>query len=428
MSSSPQVVAQHKPPWPEITELIGGDHLRAATSLDAVDGVIPQMVAEPAGPDELARTLRAANAAGAAVIPRGGGTKLGWGNPPRRADLVLSTARMNSVLEHAWADMTASVEAGCTVAALQQRLAAHGQHLAIDPLWPELATIGGILAANDSGALRVRYGSLRDLIIGITVALPDGTLAKSGGKVVKNVAGYDLPKLITGSLGTLGVITQAIFRLHPQPKTERTITFEAGSAEALNEFLLAFLDSQLPFTGLQMRVGEGRTPELDIRFAGTPAGIEAQVNQARKLAIGARETESPSAPWKAQQRLWDLPGQALLAKISVLPADLHALCALTRTAAQARGIDWSLVVQGVGVGWLRLSGTDTALIEVARFVRGEIANKLGGSFVAYGCKALPKSQVDVWGVPGDEMPLMRRVKEQFDPAGTLNPGRFVGGI
>jgi glycolate oxidase FAD binding subunit len=179
--------------------------MRAAIAEDAVDGVVPQMVIEPGTPEEVARALKIATGAGLQVIPRGGGTR--WigailldARTPKR-ELILSTRRLNRVVEHAWGDMTATVEAGCTFQQFQQTLAEHGQRLALDPLWPEQATIGGILATNDSGPLRVRFGSLRDLIIGITLALPDGTLAKSGGKVVKNVAGYDLPKLATGSLG-----------------------------------------------------------------------------------------------------------------------------------------------------------------------------------------------------------------------------------
>ena len=162
------------------------------------------MVFEPSSETELAAALRCGDAAGLGVVPRGGGTKTGWGNPPVRADLILSTARLNRVIEHAWADLTVSVEAGCTIQNLQNALAEHGQRIAVDPLWPERATVGGILSTNDSGTLRIRYGALRDLIIGVTIALPDGTLASSGGKVVKNVAGYDLPKLATGALGTLG--------------------------------------------------------------------------------------------------------------------------------------------------------------------------------------------------------------------------------
>src|SRR5207245_1417934 len=218
-----------------------------------------------------------ANRTGLAVIPRGGGTKLDWGNPPRHADLVLSTARLGRVLEHAWGDMTATVQAGCTVAQFQRTLAEHGQRLALDPLWPDRATVGGILATNDSGALRTRYGSLRDLIIGITLALPDGTLAKSGGKVVKNVAGYDLPKLATGSLGTLGVITEAVFRLYPLPRDVRSMSLTAASTDILCQIVLAVQDSRLAFTGLQVRAESECPPQLDVRCEGTTAGIQAQV-------------------------------------------------------------------------------------------------------------------------------------------------------
>ncbi len=231
MTHSPETAIKVRADAPraELASIVGADHLRTATAPDAVDGVPAQIVVEPGSADELARVLRCANAAGLSVVPRGGGTKLGWGNPPQGADLVLSTARLDQVLEHAWADMTATVEAGSTVGRFQQTLGEHRQRLALDPLWPERATIGGILATNDSGSFRVRFGALRDLIIGITLALPDGTLAKSGGKVVKNVAGYDLPKLATGSLGTLGVITQAIFRLYPLPHEVRSVNFTASS-------------------------------------------------------------------------------------------------------------------------------------------------------------------------------------------------------
>ncbi len=196
MNPTPGAASQApaKAPWEELAAVVGPEHFRSASAADAVDGVVPQKVAEPANAEELAKVLRIADGAGLSVFPQGNGSKLDWGYPPRRADLVLSTARLNRLLEHAWGDMTATVEAGCTVATLQKSLAEHGQWLAIDPLWPERATIGGILSTNESGSLRVRYGALRDLIIGVTIALPDGTLARTGGKVVKNVAGDGLPK------------------------------------------------------------------------------------------------------------------------------------------------------------------------------------------------------------------------------------------
>src|SRR5258707_507031 len=263
--------------------LLGSEYVRAAGAADAVGGVQPKLVVEPGTARELADVLRLSNDAGLAVIPRGGGTKLGWGNPPARADLILSTARLNEIIEHAWADLTVTVEAGCTIQRLQETLAEHGQRLALDPLWPERATIGGVLSANDSGALRLRFGALRDLIIGVTIALPDGTLASSGGKVVKNVAGYDLPKLVTGALGTLGVIVRAVFRLLPLPRNTRSFSFSAPDVDLTQRFVLAVQDSKLAHTFLQSHFSNDATPVSDILFEGTEAGLSAQDTQLRTL-------------------------------------------------------------------------------------------------------------------------------------------------
>jgi glycolate oxidase FAD binding subunit len=423
MSSPPQAATRAAAPWDELAGVVGPEHIRPATPADSIDGVTPERVVQPGSAEEVARVLRVANSAGIGVCVRGNGSKIGWGNPPQRAGLVLSTARMNKVVEHAWADMTVTVEPGCTIRQLQDTLAQHGQRLALDPLWPERATVGGVLATNDSGFLRVRFGSLRDLVIGITVALPDGTLAKSGGKVVKNVAGYDLPKLITGSLGTLAVITQAIFRLHPKPKNTRTISFELASPDTLNKLMLAVMDSQMAFTGLQFRAGNGAAPGMDIRFAGTEAGIEAQVQQARKLAAGARELELREEVWRSAQSLWESAGNSIIAKVSILPANIAKLC----DAAEATRLQWSLALQAVGIGWLKLSGDDAALVAGVNAMRAELG-KAGGSLVCYGCPTALKAKLDVWGPTGDSHFLMRRIKAHFDPAGTLNPGRFVGGI
>src|SRR4051812_34330802 len=269
-----------------LESIVGKPNVREATQRDLVEGGRPQFVVEPGSEAELAAVLKSADEAEAKVLPRGAGTKMDWGNKPIAADMVLSTLRLNRVLEHAWGDMTATVEAGCTVGKLQTALAEHGQSLAIDPLWPEQATIGGILATNDSGSLRVRFGSLRDLIIGITLVLPDGTIAKSGGKVVKNVAGYDLPKLVTGALGTLGVVTTAVFRLHPLPTETRSITISGGSSGALQKLATTIHDSQLAYTGLQFRVDSTGAAKLDIRFEGTPAGIAAQGKQLQAMCTG----------------------------------------------------------------------------------------------------------------------------------------------
>jgi glycolate dehydrogenase FAD-binding subunit len=429
-SSSGASVAGSEAAWGDLRAIVGADHLRAAAAQDAVDGVQPQMVIEPGSPAEIASVLKTASAAGLHVLPRGGATKMDWGNSPRGGDLILSTLRLNRVVEHAWGDMTATVEAGCTLRQLQQTLAEHGQRLALDPPWPEKATIGGILATNDSGPLRIRFGSLRDLIIGVTLALADGTLAKSGGKVVKNVAGYDLPKLATGSLGTLGIITQAIFRLHPVPRESRSLSFSATDNAAMNALVLAVLDSQLVPTGLQVCAADTSLPEIDLRFDGTAAGCDAQADQAVRLATGCRQIEAQPDVWDAPAALWGGPEPSVVCKFTLLPASMKTFFAKVRGVAEQAHLRWRLVAQAVGAGCLRLEG-DGAAPDAFPSAITELRQGLeshGGSLVVLRCPSEVKSKLDVWGSPGDALPVMKSIKAQFDPAGVLNPGRFVGGI
>ncbi|MFZ0797889.1 MAG: FAD-binding oxidoreductase [Terriglobales bacterium] len=427
-SSSGASVAGAEAAWGDLRALVGAEKLHPSIAEDAVDGVLPQMVIEPGNPEEVASALKIATGAGLRVIPRGRATKMDWGNPPRAGEAILSTRRLNRVVEHAWGDMTATVEAGCTFQQLQQTLAAHGQRLALDPLWPDKATIGGILATNDSGPLRVRFGSLRDLIIGVTLALPDGTLAKSGGKVVKNVAGYDLPKLATGSLGTLGIITQAIFRLHPVPRETRTLSFSTSDGGSMNALVLAIQDCNMVPTGVQVRAGSSSTEidlhELDLRFEGTSAGCEAQIEQTLRIASGVRRIESPEEVWNARSKLWSGAEPSVVCKFSLLPADLGNFLNLIRKAS----LPWRLVAQAVGVGYLRLEGADTsALLNGLQELRKKLEIR-GGSLAILRCPLAIKSKMDVWGSAGDALALMKGIKAQFDPTGVLNPGRFIGGI
>jgi len=408
--------------------LVGNEHVRAATVADAIAGMQPKLVIEPGTENELAEVLRLANEAGLAVIPRGGGTKLGWGNPPTSADLIVSTGRLNEILEHAWADLTVTVEAGCTIQRLQETLAQHGQRLALDPLWPEKATVGGVLSTNDSGAFRLRFGALRDLIIGATIALPDGTLASSGGKVVKNVAGYDLPKLVTGALGTLGVITRAVFRLHPLPRNTRSFSVASANTEEAQRFVLAVQDSKLAHTSLQSHFSNDTPPVSDILFEGTEAGLTAQEAQLRNLSSTASVSEATMATWTAREELWTFsdPASTAIAKVSILPANLASTMKLVEHIANAHQLRWRALMYATGIGWLRLEGKPAVLRETLQIWRGELQGQDGSLVALHRPDKMPA--FDAWGTAGDALLLMKAVKQQLDPKNTLNPGRFVGGI
>jgi glycolate oxidase FAD binding subunit len=405
----------------------GSENLRVATADDAVSGMLPQFVAEPDNENQLASALSLANEAGMTVVPRGGATKLDWGNPPKKVNLILSTARLNRIVEHAWADLTVTAEAGCTLQSLQHTLAQHGQRLAFDGLWPERATIGGVLSANDSGALRLRFGALRDLIIGVTIALPDGTLASSGGKVVKNVAGYDLPKLVTGAFGTLGVITRAVFRLHPLPRAAKTLSFTAESFPAMQQHILAIQDSQLAHTALQIRCAAGELPAADILFEATDAGLAAQESQLRKLLGSVRAEQSSQNIWNARQDLWNRPtNNTLLAKMSLLPVDIAKTLDSLKAICDSRRVNWQIALQATGIGMLRLEADPSRLSEAVKQLRTELQSR-GGALVLLR-RPQELHSIDAWGNAGDSVSLMRAVKHQLDPKNTLNPGRFVGGI
>src|SRR6266704_2585893 len=219
----------------------GRDHVRDAGPMDAIAGVPARYVAEPASTQEAAAVLRAAAAQDLAVVVRGAGTRQDWAVPPRRLDLILETRRLTGVVEHAAGDLIVVVRAGTPMAELQDKLAPAGQQLALDAG----GTVGGTVAANASGPRRMLYGTARDLLIGITVVRADGIVAKAGGKVVKNVAGYDLSRLFTGSFGTLGLIVEAVFRLHPLPASAAYVTVDCPGTDEAYRAVAAAAGSEL---------------------------------------------------------------------------------------------------------------------------------------------------------------------------------------
>ena|SRR5579859_4838556 len=414
--------------WMELEAIVGREYLRPASPSDAIDGIEPVGVIAPGTSQEVAKVLQECSSAGLAVVPRGGGTKLWLGNRVQKVDFILSTERLNRVIEHAWGDMTAAVEAGCTIEKFQQVLKEHGQRLAADPLWPEAATVGGLLATAESGTLRLRYGAIRDLVLGVEMALPDGSVIKAGGKVVKNVAGYDLNKLIIGSLGTLGVITRTVFRLHSLPVATATYsTVLSGTSEA-NKLVLAILDSQLVYTGLQVRAQGAGEIAIDVRFEGIPESLQDQYVKLGHVAGGRPFAECAGEIWTARQKLFLNASSSVVCKCSVLPAQIGSLCdAVFRQAGSAQ-VTATLIVQGTGVGEVRLDAArQQPQGEVLKALRGEL-DRLQGTLVVQQCPVSIKEGLDVWGTPEDALSLMRQIKAKFDPARTMNPGRYVGAI
>jgi glycolate oxidase FAD binding subunit len=420
-------------PTEELQNIVGEQHVRQAFAGDAVDGREPSLVVEPATIEEISEVMKLASRDGIAVSPRGGGTKMGLGNPPRQVDLILSTARMDGIIEHVPGDQIVRTQAGLKLQDLQGNLAESDQMLGIDPP-EEGATVGGIVAANASGPRRLRYGTIRDLIIGIKVVLADGTVAKAGGKVVKNVAGYDLSKLFTGSLGTLGVIAEANFRLHPIRESARTVFVEVDDHRQIPEVALAFTHSsfsQFVLDALEMR-WENDKGVIAALFEGIDPAVEAQSSAATELlrshgganVLGKDDGEEfwdgfARRPWAA--------GDVAL-KISAPPSDLSAVLDSVLGAAGRAGVEARLSGHAAtGVTFAGLSGEGDGLVDVVEEVR-EIRVHRGGSVVVQEAPLAIKERLDVWGPAGDYLGLTRRVKEKFDPGYTMNPGRFLGGI
>jgi glycolate oxidase FAD binding subunit len=413
----------------DLQNIVGEEHAREAGTEDAVDDVAPSFVVEPVSTEEISELMKFANDQDLAVAPRGGGTTMSLGNPPREVDLILSTARMNAVVEHVPGDQVVRVQSGIRFGDLQERLAGSDQMLGVDP--PEVgngATVGGIVATNSSGPRRYRYGTIRDLIIGITVVLADGTVAKAGGKVVKNVAGYDLSKLFTGSLGTLGVIAECNFRLHPRPETARTVAVELPDTASAGAASQAILHAQIVPSAVELFWSD-ETRLLTVLIEGIPSGVEAQAEATSHILGGFGEVRTltddevePSSPLGA-----DDDGVAV--KISAPPAELAGVLDSTLGASSRLGVTPRITGHaGTGVTYVGLSGGDEeARAGVVEELR-EIWLRRGGSVIVREASPAFKERVEAWGPIGTRLDLTRRVKEKFDPRGILNPGRFVGGI
>ena len=362
----------------------------------------------------------------------GGGTNLGIGAVPDRIDLIIRTGNLNRVVEHAPSDQIIAVEAGVTLARVQEVVGAHAQRLAIDPPLPDRATIGGIVAANAFGPLRARYGSVRDLIIGISIIRADGVIARGGGKVVKNVAGFDLPKLMVGSLGTLGMIATATFRLHPLPEISETLLVSHRSASAVRSLIAEMKQAQLEVSAVAA-IAEGNGFDVAVRFEGFRAGVVAQRDRLSgqlRAGGGCDILDADGA-----QRLWlrhdaIRAGGPLQLKIAALPSAIEMVSSSVVPpllgAMTGAGFVW-YPMSGIGF----ITGTPADDERIAAVIRKsrDMLVKARGSLTIEAAPVAVRRLVNMWGdVGGDALSVMQATKQKFDPGRRLAPGRFVGGI
>ena len=395
--------------------------LRQATGQDAIDGVIPRLVALPGSPEELAQILADASRDRQLIVLRGGGSKLGWGRVPSRVDLVIGTEKLNRLLAHRHGDMTVTAQAGMPLAELNRRLAEHRQYLPIESAF-EPATIGGIVATNDSGPTRHRFGTPRDLLIGVTLAMTDGRLVKAGGTVVKNVAGYDLGRLVSGSHGTLAAIVDATFKLLPIPLASTTLVATYADGDALAHDVTVLSGSQVELSAFDMSVSTGGRWILLMRMASSPAATAAQAAETRRLLSSAPAAVSDDE----EQSLWDEQIRApwaeggTIVRLSWLPSKLPAVVAALSRLSQSGCQVETFTGRALGSGLLRLDGDESAIVAGIAALR---ASEDVGHVVMLRATPRLKSQVDVWGPASGTIEVARALKRMFDPADVLNAGR-----
>ena len=406
----------------------------------SVDGITPASVEAPRNRAELAALLRRAAADKLAVFPRGGGTQAALGNPPDRVDLVIDLTRMYRVLDYQPADMTVTVESGISLDVLQEELATAGQYVPLEAPFPERATIGGLLSTGSTGPLAHAYGPPRDWLIGIGVAGADGVETKAGGKVVKNVTGYDLNKLYTGALGTLGIIVEATFKVAPlQPESGAVVSYFPSLEPAIEAGATLLNSPAAPMAYVASFPQPGRPIH---RFTGMAAGIAFYSGRARATKRRAEETAAvlEQAGATDVSLLDGIQANELRQWLTNLAWDAEAPPALAvRIAAPRRSvaplaaacleIGGAELVADPGFGAMKLlwwdNPGDESLLANIRQAR-DAARAHGGSAVVEQAPASLKGVIDVWGEEPDSIGIMRRIKEQFDPAGLLNPGRFLG--
>lgn len=404
----------------------------------AVDGLRPILLCLPASPEQVAATLNVCSEAEAVVIPRGGGTAMSLGNRPQSAGIVIGMERLAGFIEHDPANLTATVQSGIKLAALQQLLARQNQFFAVDAPQPNEATAGGTVAANLNGPRRSFYGGVRDLVIGMRMVLITGEQIKAGGKVVKNVAGYDMCKLFVGSLGTLGIITEVTLRLSPLPETAATLMARGTLPQALlladelsNSLLLPTSVSILDRVAAPANRTTSEFSAVAVRFEGFEDSVVRHLRDCLVMAerIGLRSEELRN---DAHNRLWDeirdfpVLNDRIVYR-TVVPLSL--LAKVMKTIAEWRSDDFPVSMigdAGTGTLWLSVEASDTGANLFTRLTA--VTQEYGGHAIIFAAPPAVKENRDVWGPTPPSLAIMREIKRQFDPKGLLSPGRFVGGI
>jgi glycolate oxidase FAD binding subunit len=408
--------------------------VREASAADAAGGADlaggadrPAFVAVLESAAEAAAVMRVAAAHDLAVVVRGGGSRLDWGMPVSRCDMVIDTSLMSSVVEHAAGDLVARVQAGARMADVAAVLAQAGQEIALDV--PGDASIGGIVGSGLAGPRRLRYGTPRDLLIGITIVRADGTVAKSGGKVVKNVAGYDLGKLFAGSAGTLGLITDVTFRLHPLPAARAFVTAEYVAVSVACGAVAAAANSPLNSSAVELtRAEPGGPVRVGVLLEGSVDGIQARSMRMADLLGQAEVSVEPPAWWPGAPRAGS--GQTLIRVSFWVSALGRVLDAIEAAAAKAGVSPATEGSAGAGILYLRVDAPSAAVAEFVGALRGALAGERGGVVVLAAPAAVRDELAGRGGMSGPVpgLALMRAVKDQFDPGHRMAPGRFPEGI
>ena len=437
----------------ELKHIVGESGIlpEAQSAAYTFDGYVPKAVVLPASVQEMQDVLRFASKEDLSVMPAGAGTKLGIGNLPQKVDIVLATTRLNSIVEYEPGDLTVTVESGIRLATLQAVLAQHQQYLALDPPYADRCTLGGIVATNASGALRLRYGAARNQVLGLRVVHANGTVVKSGGKVVKNVAGYDLNKLYIGAFGTLGIITEVTLKLSPIPAREAILAADFQDVQDAVDTGLSIVGSQIlpmfvnlfinadPRRGKTDGTTEGNGPMLVAGFGGDPETVAWQLTQCQEImeqngALGVTITEGESRV-HLQETIREFPAvdrdtEIVIAKLNLKRTDIAKFAAQVMDASWARDVQ-VMALLGSGMLYFSISVTSDTDFQVLADTLTRLrqaAMEMRGNLIVETAPPELKQHIDVWGPVGDTLGLMKQVKARFDAGGLLNPGRFVSGI